>query len=274
MQMAKSKSEVFQITRRKLQKGVKPNECPLLNKDIGVISEIDHSTGTCLCSLCTCKKHICPGTYFHEPYPKSIYSSQYSSSFQQKTPTKTAKFSYPTNFFPLKCLDFETTNSLCYTPHPIVSTKTIERPRPQSAPKALQSYSTTYANSYLHWEVPAFPIMKQEHIDHTKAELKLTDKTIYSENFQRKKGETAKMFANVNFKSSAAINFGFPKESVQRADYKKITKRYVGVKGASNSTDFSMKPTNGQYFTTMKKDYTEKQPRMDHRSLSKLMSKY
>ena len=274
-QLSRSKS----LTSKSREKSVKeppsknPSDCPLNNPEIGVISEVDHNTSTCLCSLCTCHKHICPGTFFHEPYPKSSYKTQYSTNYQSKVLNKTEKFSYISNFLPIKPVDFETTNHSFYTPHLSRPTTTIENTRSQSRPRTALSTATTYGGSYMHWEVSAFPHMKQHHIKHSNSEAKLVDNTIYKDSFQGKPTEIFRNRLNATFQSSVYLDFHFPNQSIQRQDYRKFPRKYVSKKETKASDSVKLQPSQSQYLTVTKKDYIRKPIKIDTRTLSKALKK-
>lgn len=36
-------------------------DCPLSDPNLGIVTEAEHRGGACLCPLCTCGEHICPG---------------------------------------------------------------------------------------------------------------------------------------------------------------------------------------------------------------------
>lgn len=36
-------------------------ECPLSDPNLGIVTDVEHRAGACLCPLCTCGEHICPG---------------------------------------------------------------------------------------------------------------------------------------------------------------------------------------------------------------------
>jgi len=55
--------------------------CVLDDPNLGVIAMNDHNVQACLCRYCSCGQHKCPGAPFYDPYPKSMYASQYQQAF-------------------------------------------------------------------------------------------------------------------------------------------------------------------------------------------------
>ena len=62
--------------------------CVLADPTLGVISLNDHNVQACLCKYCSCGQHKCPGAPFYDPYPKSMYASQYQRTFLPGSLTK------------------------------------------------------------------------------------------------------------------------------------------------------------------------------------------
>lgn len=73
--------------------------CVLDDPNLGVISLNDHNVQACLCKYCSCGQHKCPGAPFHNPYPKSMYASQYQHAF---VPGSLAKQLQPPRPLPAK----------------------------------------------------------------------------------------------------------------------------------------------------------------------------
>ena len=277
-QLSTKSTEYYRNTLNNLRKGKRPskNECPLNDKEVGAIPEVDHFSGNCICSLCTCGKHICPNGYFHEPYPKSIYKSQYRKNYDPKPLKKTLSFSYISNFLPLQAVDLESTNQDYYKGQKSHSSLDFKPLRPQSAPKTPLCQSTTYANSYMHYDVSTFPVMKQIHIKHHNSELKIDNTTIYKQSFQNFTPNQAKIPTNQanSLNCSANINFSFPKNSTQRNDYKDFSKNVIFEKKIRQYQPIlKMKSTSNQYLSTTKKDYKKKRIEIDHRDVSKAIKR-
>ena len=284
-QISRTRSEYLNKTFSNLRRGIKANssECPLNHKEIGLVAENDHLVGHCLCSLCTCTKHICPGSYFHEPYPKCIYKSQYKTNFSQKVLKPVAKFKHMSNFLPMQPVDLETTNHHFYKPPKSLSRpeSTCSRPeRPAStAPKVNFELSSTYASSYKGWSVDPFPIMKQVHINHLKKDCRLDGKTVYSNSFLNRKNKNIKNpspYYNPNIKMSTTsqIGFSYPKETTQRKefkDYSRVVKRprvFLCKERMPRLT-----PTASQYITTNKQDYRKHDILIDPKVAVKVLKK-
>ena len=81
--------------------------CPLNDPSIGVIGTTDHLTRRCLCKYCTCGQHKCPGVPYLDPYPTSMYSTQYKARFQKgqtSQPIRAAQPYHRTNIHEMEML--------------------------------------------------------------------------------------------------------------------------------------------------------------------------
>ena len=145
------RGELYESALKKIRKGEKASaeDCPLNSPNIGLISENDHRVRMCLCPLCTCGKHICPSKAIQDPYPTSIYNSQYMANFDPKPRDQPILIKYQGNFFPSKPFDFETTNEDNYKPHSVNNTSNISKYSPSSPPKTAFYAKSSYANNFL-----------------------------------------------------------------------------------------------------------------------------
>ena len=52
-----------------------PMICPLSLDNVPPVADMDHYTGRCLCYMCTCGKHICPGLIANPIIPSKAFKS-------------------------------------------------------------------------------------------------------------------------------------------------------------------------------------------------------
>ena len=125
-------------------------ECPLNSQYYGIISETDHRNGLCLCPLCTCKEHICPSSLSKEPYPKSMYSSQYTENYTAHKFSKPLICSTPNKAKSLQPVNFQTTNEEYY--RPVLSPTSLaipgytKSPLPETKFLGKTSYNSNYTD--------------------------------------------------------------------------------------------------------------------------------
>ena len=90
--------------------------CILEDPSLGIITENDHKLGLCLCSRCTCGKHICASKNLFSSFPlklKSTYNSLFITGKSQKLPKTTRSIT------PIKPKEFkgESTYKLDFIKH-------------------------------------------------------------------------------------------------------------------------------------------------------------
>ena len=93
-------------------------ECELNNQALDMITEADHLNNYCLCSKCTCGKHICPKPK-PKRYPKSIFNSYYKMNYKRHSVPKRQNHSAIPQKKSLFRLSSETTQSIDYKAYPI-----------------------------------------------------------------------------------------------------------------------------------------------------------
>jgi hypothetical protein len=278
-QISRSRSDYLRRTLNDLRQGKKPDSCPLNTAEIGPIGESEHFNGTCLCSLCTCSQHVCPSKYYHEPYPNTIYQSQYSAHFQGRPTSANPRVQYRSKFIPSQAVVSETTSQLYFVPHTNLAPPAQRTPhlgRTMSEAKLTVPMSTTYEQNFPLWKVEKFPIMKQVMIDHRKTEIRLEDKTSYNQGVGKKQ-ERESGNGNPNLrdrKNKIEIEFNYPRVSVQKSDYKDCSKMVKKQRGRPQTGGIQkMVAMKGHYVTTTKADFQRKDIEVDHFTVAKAIQK-
>jgi STOP protein len=125
---------------------VMSTKCPLSDPSIDIVPTNYHLVGNCLCSFCTCGKHLCPRMNIKDPYPKGTFTTKYMSEY------KNIKFDVPVKpepklYYPNKQkMDLLTSNQDDYKSLKLKPTSPI-KPNDYTSPKK-PSLSNITANSY------------------------------------------------------------------------------------------------------------------------------
>ncbi|CAG9325803.1 unnamed protein product [Blepharisma stoltei] len=257
-------------------------ECPLSDPSIGVISENDHRVGLCLCPLCTCGKHKCPGPISIEPYPKSMFNTQYTDNFHKHKPARPAPFKSINNFYSNQLIDFETTSEQFFKP--IVTQPVLSLPayRPNPPPQMGLSGLTSYSSNFPSWGTGGVYYVKQAHIRHTNDSLPLANKTSYTEGFRALDEEELKMAKKANqdlsaFRASVGMKCGSMqavKESVTKRDFVDWSKKNL-MERAPRPVDNILKQhiTGDHFVTSARNDFKQYDSSIDHRNLRKRLER-
>lgn len=266
------------ITSVRNGKRISSVDCPLNSMNIGIISENDHLTRKCLCPLCTCHKHICPSSGIPDPYPVSIFNSQYMSNYQSRSPDKTKIPINRGNFFPSAPFDFETTSGDCYKPHQNSPINSYSRHVPNSAPKFQFNAKSSYANNFVNWGTGLNSIVKNKHEKHTTNELKLNTKTSYRDNYVQLSPEESKLARPETVKNGKVTHIdpvaAFIKDTTNRREYVDYSRKCNREKGYKPENVMPrMKSVDNHYVTTNKSYYKEFLGDVDHRYIRKVMEK-
>ena len=251
-------------------------DCPLNSKYLGIISENVHRTGLCLCPLCTCKQHICPSSLSKEPYPKSMYSSQYTENFKTQKFSKPLICQTPNKAKSNQPVNFQTTSEEFYrpvfSPMPLTIPGYVKSPLPETKFLGKTSYSSNFSN----WGTGGVYYVTQQHIKHTSQELHLNGKSTYKDNFveigkdellnSKKLGyEVASLQKNMGLKISQAPCL---KESISRRDFADFSKKSFTTREKKNYEKISeLKNTNFHYLTMNQAEFVAHPIQNDHRNI-------
>lgn len=274
------RGQIFKDVLSRMRSSSKTNgaDCPLNNKNLGIIAESDHLNRKCLCPICTCGKHICPSSAIKDPYPVSTFNTSYMSNYRQHSPEKTVIPKNRGNFLPSVPFDFETTSSEAYKPHALTSNSNNFRNQTSSPPKTPFHSSSSYASNFINWGVSANQIVKPGHQKHTVAEAKLNGKSSYQDNFRALADEELKMVKQERVggqkKSHIDPKAKFDKQTMNRKEFVDYSKKYTReteIRPQNNLT--RLKSVDSHYVTTNRKDYRSFLGEPDVRSLRRLIEK-
>jgi hypothetical protein len=255
-----------------------PAECPLNSQYFGIVSETDHRNGLCLCPLCTCKQHVCPSALSKEPYPKSMYGSQYSDNFQNQKYSKPLVCLPPNKPKSSQPVNFTTTSEEYYrpvhSPVALVIPGYIPSPLPETKFLGKSSYNSTFAN----WGNGGVYYVTQQHLKHTSHELQLNTKTNYKDNFveiekeelikPRKLGiEVATVQKGMGLKVNNAPSL---KESMSHRDFPDYSKKSLTSREKKEYERIpNLKYITSHYMTMNQADYVSHPIQVDHRNVRK-----
>jgi hypothetical protein len=254
----------------------KASECPLNTKYFGIISETDHRTGLCLCPLCTCNQHICPSSLSKEPYPKSMYSSQYNQNYQIQKYSAPLIYRLSNNPKSAQPVNFQTTSEEFYrpifSPVPLKLSEYVKSPLPETKFLGKSSYNSNYTN----WGTGGVYYVTQQHLKHTSQELQLHGKSSYNDNFveidkdellkPRKLGkEVARLQKNMGLKNNDAPIL---KESTSRRDFSDFSKKSLTTREKHEFEHIpKLKNIDSHYSTSYRSDYIPNPIQVDHRNI-------
>lgn len=93
-------------------------ECPLSDPNLGIVSDVEHRAGACLCPLCTCGEHVCPGRRSFNVHMS--FRTSYSVAFpRHKTPAAGKRRASAQTYQPKPWkLESESSMHRDFPPHP------------------------------------------------------------------------------------------------------------------------------------------------------------
>ncbi|CAG9315196.1 unnamed protein product [Blepharisma stoltei] len=249
-------------------------DCPLSNPNIGIISENDHKNHQCICELCSCGTHKCPAK-LNDPYPISMYRSQYKNEFIKGQCAKTSPIRSAENTYSHYPITYETTNEkdfkpICKNP-PKVSSKGYPTPPPQSNIFA----QTSYSSSYLNWGTNNPYYVKQSRVQHNDERLRLSSSTSYKDSFkpansnellaaQQKNKEIKNLISMKTLKEREILI----RESESKKEFKDFSKSSIIDKATKpDESLLKQKITDNHFMSTVKKDFYRTQTPIDFRKI-------
>lgn len=127
-------------------------DCYLNNLALDMVTEIDHINNYCLCSKCTCGRHICPKPR-GKMYPKSTFNSYYKLNYKRHSLSQKPSFSATPHRKSIFKLESETTTSHDYKAYPQDSSCNISTPKHpnESLNKYRLSSCSTYRQDFTNW---------------------------------------------------------------------------------------------------------------------------
>lgn len=131
-------------------------ECPLTDPNLDIVSELEHKVGSCLCALCECGLHLCPGR--PQRTHKGSFLTSYRAAYTITKPCKQPlKYPSASPYRPSR-YKFEATTShqQAYQPYPLPK-KALPQPRSASPQLVRSVSSTSYTRDFPNWGPSGVP---------------------------------------------------------------------------------------------------------------------
>jgi hypothetical protein len=163
-----------------------PLDCILDDPELDIIPENHHYVNQCLCSMCSCGKHICPSLR-SSAYPRSTFASIYNESFKRtKSPSPPKKIVPIEVKVSSRCIDWQPSSRLDYTNPGLAKTQAVIQPRTLNTANTLKFVSSSvYKSDFNNWGSCSAEKIKPVLITHAFADVKLSSQTTYKDEFQR-----------------------------------------------------------------------------------------
>ena len=219
---------------------------------------MEKSHTNCLCTQCS-PSHPFKSKNLHlDPYPESMYRSQYMLNYQARPGSLVPPFGTISNFLPQAKVDLKSTYQAEYIPHKSrPSSQSSLNTRSSSAPQIKYVNSTTYSNSFTKHTANKFPVMTGIYIDHRKKDLKVSKRTVYSEEFKQKKGSFVKIEnPNIKLSQTAQTGFEYPRVTTAQREFKDLSKHIEkNSRFRPYEMSLKLKSCEAQYLTTHKREF-------------------
>lgn len=217
-----------------------------------------HKSKSCLCTQCSPANPLRSNTHTLDPYPESMYRSQYMLNFKAKPTRQASPFKIANKLLPQDSIDLKSTYQTEYLHHNTrPSSHDPCKTRSASVPQITYKNTTTYSEFFPKHSAEKFPVMTGFAIDHRKKNLKVSKKTVYNEDFKEMKGSFVKIEnPNIKLSHSAQAEFDYPRVSTVQREYRDLSK-YIEKNPRFKPYEFSfkMKSCNAQYLTTHKREF-------------------
>ena len=187
-------------------------ECYLNSVALDMITENDHLNNYCLCSKCTCGKHICPRPN-PKLYPKSIFNSYYKINYKRHSVLKRPSNSATPHRKSIFKLESETTTSHDYKGYQQDPSYKVD------TSKITLENTSVYKQDFINWGH-----IKAESTKHNRTQIdsgiKFNGRSTYSSCFQSTPSTPAKIMkptVNTNILCSGTTDK--TPETTMRASY-------------------------------------------------------
>jgi hypothetical protein len=248
--------------------------CYLDDPAIDMVPENHHFVGQCICYLCTCGQHSCPGQK-NSQFAKSAFNTFYRTSYKRYEDFTPPKGFYPDNPRSLtKSRDWATTHRRDFADPGATKLEKHERTYSQSPIKFVST--SVYNREYPNWDTPGLPILKAAQFSHAMPDIKLVAQTTYRDGFIQA-ARTAHELEHSANKSSLGKILGIRDvhtvNSTTRQHYPKyqsyssatlVKRPYERITAVSAPNHFT---------STSRHDFTPSPPRKNAMSLRKLIPK-
>lgn len=229
-------------------------KCPLDEEDIDVIPENYHYANRCICFLCICNKHICPGGSKKNFATRESYKTDYKRSFSRPIMTPTLPKTPPLYHRNRQKMDLETEYRKKFSNY-IVEVVPIEQsstPQPSFKLGGQSQYNRDFPDwgpvDYCHTKRPMHPTHETK--------LKFQGKSSYESEFKPVKiEESVKRAKSIISKSD---KFVIPLQTSTQRDYKKIDPEHFPKQTYKEMEDYVPLCYNpGQFKTVSRISYVK-----------------
>jgi hypothetical protein len=179
-------------------------------------------------------------------------------NYPKKRSGQSSPFYSISNFLPQQAVDLETSYNSVYKAHKTRPSSTESKiKKSSSSPKISYQNSSTYSSTFTKPIAGKFPVMTTVYMNHSKPELQVRKKTVYSEDFGTGKGSFMKITnPNIKLSTSAQADFDYPRVTSYAKDFNTLKKNNEKKsRFALQETSFLMKPCQLQYTTTHKREF-------------------
>mmetsp|Transcript_4080 Transcript_4080/g.8308 ORF Transcript_4080/g.8308 Transcript_4080/m.8308 type:complete len:257 (+) Transcript_4080:6-776(+) len=229
--------------------------CLLDDPNLGPITEIDHKLSQCICSECTCGKHICPYLRVsHADNPKTSCKSLYQTQYRRHSASRTRPVIREDQLRFLKGkMDLTTMNQSFFKPHAAESA-VILRPF-TTKPSFKFSAESSYKASYPDWgplsSTQATPKKEQK-----KPSMKFTGESSYNTSFTAKNLESAsKSFVHASCKNLLDMSYEKKLETTSQSYYRKANSYLRGPSYEKHKGIVQYEVPSSLYQTEFRRSY-------------------
>ena len=184
-------------------------ECPLTDPDLAIVSELEHKVGTCLCALCECGQHICPGR--PQRTFKASFLTSYRSDYTSRRPRRTRmQYSSASPYRPsLFKLDSTTSHKHAYQPYSLPK-REVSQSRSTSPLLVRSVSSTSYQRDFPNWGPSKAPLRYNPSPPIRSVEGKFQGMTTYVEHYRGGEGKKRGPLLRIRPKRESQVRLSEP----------------------------------------------------------------
>lgn len=228
-------------------------DCLLDDPHLGPITEIDHKLSQCLCSECTCGRHLCPYLKSSSK-PRTATKSTYQVEYRRHSSAKSKPYVRQDQLGLLRGkMDLTTMNQSFYKPHAIESPVIV---RPSTTKPGLKFVSeSSYKVSYPNWGP-----MSSTHSSPAKTNksvpLKFTAESSYNASFTGKtSGLKERSFVHASSKNMLDMSYDRKLETTAQSFNRNASSYMRGPSYEKNSMIVQYEVPDAVYLTEFRRSY-------------------
>lgn len=157
-------------------------ECPLTDPNLDIVSELEHKVGSCLCALCECGLHICPGR--SQRTRKASFRTSYRVDYPSVKPCKQPLKPFSSSPYRPSNYKFEglTSHQQAYQPYSLPK-RVPSEPRSVSPQLVHSVSSTSYQRDFPNWGPSGVPKKHNPSAHVRTVEAKFQGVTTYEQHY-------------------------------------------------------------------------------------------